>query len=477
MAPPSIMGRSQGLFPEDSLARQRTQRRQDAWSRMFGDRLGAMPPGGAGMGVETPWQRAPAAAGMGMVSSPPISSSPLTSRPPAAPQVSQEQAILGLIGRIQGVRDRWQSRKSEFAPPQQGGIGGVPAMTPEESAFMQRRNAYPSQPGTSQMYDRFGGGPLTGASMQGIAPSAFNNDYDGQVRMQVGGYGSPLSGPLGESRDPEFSDKAVAGRQAERRMRILADQGEDGSSPRLRAARQEIDARRQSMGLRRSDDLQGRIADRDASRTERLQRSQAQNLSRRGISPLSAEGQSLAPGLYGSLRAQRSGALSAGTGSPLTTMDGTPVKPVEQGSPVSPTVSTGARVAAHAMLMQRPLFKALGINAGESPEDMPDTASLVTQFDSALDSSGMSLNDQELQQLHEFAVQAAHTSEDAFAPGWNPRTSSVNTNRSLGLWRELSQIPLEDGTARSQWWQKYQQRERSFEMPEWSRHIIPGWRA
>jgi hypothetical protein len=540
MAPPSIMGRSQGLYPEqprqgqsqmDALRTWRLKNRTPGMGSLRSDLL----PGGYDLFQTSPLTTTPRSRGgspdlvgtrqmplYGQSMLPEMNTqtlngqgplrkfgreglSPLFNVPPQSPyrpgsapgmsvlgggEMAAQDAIQGMIDQIRGGREElrngrlrqeelrqgrfdqnWseyanqaplmnQYQSPQFAQTNQGlGPGGVAPMTPEEQAYMARRNAYTDQPGTSQMYDRFGSGPLTGEALQGFAPSAFNNDYDGQVRMQPGGYGSPLSGPLGKSQDPEFSDEAVARRQQERMARIKAEQvwnGEGGlppgANPRLRQARKDIDDRREAMGLRRSDDMRGRIADRDAARAERLRSGQAQNLSRRGISPLSAEGQSLAPELYGSLRAQRSGA-PAGQGSPLTAADGTPIKPVPQTGTRSATAVQEARTASHAMLSQRPVFRSLGIDAGASPDDMPAPWQVIQQVNDGVTAQNLAMSPQEIQQLHEYAVQTYQADPKAFS---GEGATSVPEQEAMGMWSSLAQMPLDRPDQRQQWWDRYQ---------------------
>ena len=354
-----------------------------------------------------------------------------------------------------------QYQSPQFAQTNQGlGPGGVSPLSEDEGQYWRSRGAYPSQPGTDQMYGRFAGGPLTGAGLQGFAPSALNNDYDGQVRMQPGGYGSPLTGPLGKSRDPEFSDEAVAARQAQRMARIKADQDlPGGGSSRLREATARRDAWREANGMRSSSDIMGRRADRDAARAETLQNNQARNLSRRGISPLSAEGQSLAPDLYTAMQQRRRGGAAAdgSMGSPLTLTqpDGTstPVSPVPQAKQANtPAVQAQAKTAMQA-LQQRPVFSTLGLGDLEEPPTVYDVAYAV---DSQIVQNGMDLGPEELTDLHQWAVQASKTAtkdSDPFASNsfWVNSVSEANQQK----WKALSEIPLADKRAVQKWWEDY----------------------
>ncbi len=590
MAPPSIMGRSQGLYPERPLAGRNGRIRGwlgSAWNSMFPNGLiGPTPGGGAATAATGVPHRAPNSVSEyfggqpGSPLSPPASArpwdqqlygdaanmpsarnlldypgrspsggpqalngrgplrqfgreglSPLFNVPPQSPyrlgsapgmsvlgggEMAAQDAIQGMIDQIRGGREElrngrlrqeelrqgrfdqnWseyanqaplmnQYQSPQFAQTNQGlGPGGVAPMTPEEQAYMARRNAYTDQPGTSQMYDRFGAGsPLSGSTPAAMIAA----EQAGRGVILHGGYGDPWEFATQRQSQEETMRQAEAQQRAgllnsegmlnrtyegpytrrdrdgdiayTSREQALRDAGQDSTADAVASARQaKFDAfnqRRKALGLRTRDDIQGRIADRDAARTERLQRGQAQNLSRRGVSPLSAEGQSLAPELYGSLRTQRSGA-PAGQGSPLTAVDGTKVTPVPPGSPANPITQGQARTAAHAMLSQRPIFRSIGIQAGASPEEMPSPSQVVRGLNAAVLQSGAEMSDADLKDLYEYASQVAASSpagEQAFSPeGWFNQPDAPEQQ-----WNDLATLSPQDAVGRRAWWDQYRQR-------------------
>lgn len=378
----------------------------------------------------------------------------------------------------------------QFGQAAQGmGPGGVPPLSAEEGQYWRGRNAYQGQPGSSQMMDRFGPqSPLTSGAALNAAMFGAQQAGRGVV-MQPGGYGSPLEfapqrqsqadtlqqaemqqraglldseGMLNRTYEGPYTRRDRNGDIAyTSREQALRDAGQDSTADGVAAARQaKFDAfqeRRKALGLRTRDDIAGRRADRDAERSETMQSRQAQMLSRRGISPLSPEGQSLAPDLYTSIQNRRRGGGASGPGSPLTLTqpDGTatPVTPVPQEQTSrTPQVQGQAGMAIKA-LQQRPIFAHLGLADAESGPTGYDVAEAV---DTKIVRQGLDLSPEELADLHQWAVQASKTVTKDFDPFNTPSIWNAGTHeRNQKRWGDLARIPLQDKQAVAKWWDEY----------------------
>lgn len=510
MAPPGIIGRSKGLYP------QRPRWQGGLWNGMF--------PGASGsptsLGGQAPMQN------LGREGISPLFDAPPQSpyRPGKAPginpmgvgQMAKFDALQGMLGQFQEGREdlrggrmrqeelrqgqfntNWQQYAQQaplmnlYQSPQFGqiaqglGPGGVPPLSAEEGQYWRGRNAYQGQPGSSQMMDRFGPqSPLTSGAALNAAMFGAQQAGRGVV-MQPGGYGSPLEfAPQGQSQadtlqqaemqqrsgllDSEgMLNRTYEGPYTRRdrngdiaytsREQALRDAGQDSTADQVAAARQaKFDAfrdRRKALGLRTRDDIAGRRADREAERSETMQNRQAQMLSRRGISPLSPEGQSLAPDLYTSIQNRRRGG-AVGAGSPLTAPDGTPVEPVSPTAPRSAGTMQQAGKAYQAIANSSPLFKAAGVEydaqgGGSDPRD-----AAVQVGDWLFDNNGAA-SPEDLVALHTYAQQsAASSSEDPYAIGWlTSRGSSIH----LDAWKKLAGMKKPTPDDLQKWKDKYMQ--------------------
>lgn len=401
----------------------------------------------------------------------------------------------------QSFNDRWQQYAQEAPLMNQRSspldvYGGVPNMSPERQAFMQDTRQFRYGQGGAigaGMLSRFGmNSPLTGPGT--TADIASSGPY-----MQVGGYGSPLT-PLSPPRDPQAYMQAGANYQQQNllippgntalgggmkenpdyggpylrrdssgqlaytsRAQALRDAGlteqADALEAKQRGRTAALMERRKELGL--PYDRATRREAREEKQSREMQLRQARSLARQNVSPLSSTGQSLAPELYQSMKAQRAGSPLSQTGGAANTIslagpDGqtATLSLVDANEQITPLSREQARQASTAIISTSPLLQQAGLSIG-SDGSLPSGGDLNGAVSSYLVSNpGTTLSDQDLLSVHQLAVQMGAQAkavglEEEFMP------TSFAEQRYSGLWKELSTIPLQNSKARSDWWNKY----------------------
>lgn len=333
-------------------------------------------------------------------------------------------------------------------------------------------------PGGEQMQDRFmGGSPLAGQA---------NYLAQGQA-MEAAGLGVMIPGPYGqigqfipkrqgvmedvEASMPGRRDMGGRGQGFTRRDK----EGRLGYTSRAQALR---DAGNTEAAILLEDELAERVekvkegrramglpvgpaerrAERDQKKMDRMLKVQGRRLQQMGVSPLSPQAALIAPEAFERAREAMQGGAGGGA-SPLVSATGEPVTPVRPNEVKSPVTIDRAKVAAQALL-QRPVFKAAGVEAGDTPETAPTLQDVVPKITAWAAKNPDAMDDASLKDLHEFATQAAYAASgdsDPFSPGRFAEgfAGHEQRTRSLDLWRQLSTMKDPKPEQLRDWWRGY----------------------
>lgn len=366
------------------------------------------------------------------------------------------------------------SRQSPLqpAPPE---IDLSPAARNQRTSLGQGR----MMPGGEQMQDRFmGGSPLAAqagylAQGQGLAAAGLGTMIPGPYG-QIGQFIPKRQGVMEEaeaampgrlaSGEPGqgFTRQNEGGLAYTSRAQAFRDAGNPEVAQRLDdalAARVErVKEGRRAMGLPVGP--AERRAERDQKKMDRMMKVQGRRLQQMGISPLSPQAALLAPEAFN--RAKEAMQGGAGGASPLVSATGEPVQLVKPDEVKSPVTLDRAKQGAHALLSQSPIFRAAGIDPGETPNEMPALQDVVPKINDWATRNPSSMDDQSLNALHSLAAQAAYAAtkdNDPFSPGRFAEgfAGHERRTRSLDLWRQLSAMKDPRPEQLRAWWQGYQE--------------------
>lgn len=297
----------------------------------------------------------------------------------------------------------------------------------------------------SSMAQRFGpNSPLTAQGNANAALTQRERNGEG-VMLQTGGYGSPLTFvPRNQNAGPvkplqSTAQQAWDAGYADLALELDAETKEKGD--RMRARQAERRAAR------------GGLTERQARELKRDQRRQSQDLFERGISPNSPLGQAMAP----ALQPRTPGGPQSYT-SPLTREDGSVVTPVPQGAPKDARSVQEAATAAHTMLQQVPIFKAMGFDPGQSPDEMPGYEAVADAL-ALYAKNGQSVGDSDLDAIHQYAIQLQQADrlkkeEPGIFGSVFDRANPGATYRQ-DMFRQLGSIPAGDRQQLKQWWNRF----------------------